>query len=202
MALGNSEVSAPQIFYRALTLCNVLGHWYAGHGSVSVLIEERWLLSKILQYMTTSVNPSMLCSCPVTLAEKQPPNKMLPPPCLTVGMVEMMPENPFFLTLCWPKDFLPAFSESFAGPWNELYSPLPLQPCGGLQACCLCPLTDLWPGRNCFCGQVFFYAWIRWAQSQSVGSRGSSTFCFVCFTFLDIWLRVCLSPLKQNYHKH
>lgn len=47
-----------------------------------------------------------------------------------------------------------------------------------------------------------FYAWIRWAQSQSVGSRGSSTFCFVCFTFLDIWLRVCLSPLKQNYHKH
>lgn len=38
----------------------------------------------------------MLCSCPVTLAEKQPPNKMLPPPCLTVGMVEMMPENPFF----------------------------------------------------------------------------------------------------------
>lgn len=38
----------------------------------------------------------MLCSCPVTLGEKQPPNKMLPPPCLTVGMVEMMPENPFF----------------------------------------------------------------------------------------------------------
>lgn len=108
MALGNSEVSAPQIFYRALTLCNVLGHWYAGHGIFSVLIEERWLLSKILQYMTTSVNPSMLCSCPVTLAEKQPPNKMLPPPCLTVGMVEMMPENPFFLTLCWPKDFLPS----------------------------------------------------------------------------------------------
>lgn len=39
-------------------------------------------------------------------------------------------------------------------------------------------------------------------MSQSVGYRGSSTFCFVCFTFLDIWLRVCLSPLKQNYHKH
>lgn len=53
--------------------------------------------------MTTSVNPSMLCSCPVTLAEKQPPNKMLPPPCLTVGMVEMMPENPFFFNLVLTK---------------------------------------------------------------------------------------------------
>lgn len=112
MALGNSEVSAPQIFYRALTLCNVLGHWYAGHGIFSVLIEERWLLSKILQYMTTSVNPSMLCSCPVTLAEKQPPNKMLPPPCLTVGMVEMMPENPFFFNLVLTKGLSPKPSQN------------------------------------------------------------------------------------------
>ncbi len=38
-------------------------------------------------FMAPSTLPLMRCSCPVPLAEKQPPSIMFPPPCLTVRMV-------------------------------------------------------------------------------------------------------------------
>src|SRR4029434_1821588 len=43
--------------------------------------------SNIPRYMAPSIVPSMQCSRPLPLAEKQPQSIMFPPPCLTVGMV-------------------------------------------------------------------------------------------------------------------